>query len=169
MASARRPNLRIVTVVATFGLVRVLYGEVLRYVLRGALRRLKAGDPGPVLRLLARDVRFRFPGRSSWAADGRGRDEVRRRLRRFVDIGMRLDVDDILVSGPPWATQVCVRFTDYYTDEYGKLAYLNRGAIIAQVRGFQVTRYEVFVDTEKVADLDNYLAARTPALNASEA
>jgi ketosteroid isomerase-like protein len=158
MASTRRPGLRIVTVAAMFSLVRVLYGGVLRYVLRGALRRLKTGDPGPVLRLLASDVRFRFPGRSSWAADARGRDEVDRWLRRFVDVGMRLDVDDILVAGPPWATRVCVRFTDYYTDEHGKLAYLNQGVIIAQVRGFQVTRYEVFVDTEKFAELDEYLA-----------
>ncbi|HWE90363.1 MAG TPA: nuclear transport factor 2 family protein [Pseudonocardiaceae bacterium] len=168
MASGRRPNVRVTTVAAVLGVVPALYEAVLRVVLRVALRRLKAGDPELVLRLMSGDVRFRFPGHSSWAADVRGRDEVARWLRRFVDIGMRLDVDDIIVSGPPWANRVCVRFTDYCNDETGKLIYLNRGTIVARVRWGRVVRYEIFVDTEKVTDLDNYLAAHTPISQPSQ-
>ena len=160
MASARRRNVRMVPLVAVLVMGRLLRDELVRNTVRAAVRRLRAGDPEPVLGLLAPDVRFRFPGRNSWATDVRGRDEVRLWLRRFVDAGLRLDVDDILVAGPPWATRVCVRFTDHCDDESGRLVYLNRGVILAEVSWGRAVRYDVVVDTEKVAELDAYLAGR---------
>jgi ketosteroid isomerase-like protein len=50
------------------------------------MARLRAGDYGALLRLDADDVRFRFPGDSSWATDLQGKEQLERWLRRFVDV-----------------------------------------------------------------------------------
>ena len=89
-----------------------LYAWAVRRMLRRNLARLWAGGPEPLLANYADDVRFVFPGRSSWAADLRGKDEVRRWLERFVRVGLRFEVREILVNGPPWGTSVCLWFTD---------------------------------------------------------
>ncbi len=65
-----------------------LYAWVVRWMLRRNLGRLRVGDPRPLLATYAEDVRFVFPGRSSWAADLR--DEVERWMRRFVRAGLQL-------------------------------------------------------------------------------
>lgn len=92
-----------------------LYVWVVRRMLRRNLGRLWTGNPEPLLATYADDVRFVFPGRSSWAGDFRGKDEVRRWLERFVRVGLRFEVHEILVDGPPWDTGVCLWFTDRLT------------------------------------------------------
>ena len=61
--------------------------------LRHNMARLCAGDPGPLLRLYARDVRFRFPGDSSWAIELTGKAELERWLRRFIAAGLQISAD----------------------------------------------------------------------------
>ena len=42
------------------------------------MARLREGDYGPLLRLDAKDIRFRFPGDSSWATEIDNRDDLER-------------------------------------------------------------------------------------------
>jgi hypothetical protein len=79
----------------------LLYGWAVRWMLRRNLARLRAGDPEPLLATYADDVRFIFPGRSLWAANLQGKDEVDSWLGRFVRVGLRLEAREILVKGPP--------------------------------------------------------------------
>jgi hypothetical protein len=139
-----------------------LYAWPVRSMLRRNLRRLRAGDPGPLLATYAEYISFVFPGRSSWAADLRGKDEVERWVRRFVRAGLQLEPRQILVSGPPWDTTVCMRFMDCLTASDRNIVYANRGTIFAGIAWDKVAYYEVSEDTQKVAELDEWLAFHEP-------
>jgi ketosteroid isomerase-like protein len=80
--------------------------------LRRDLNRLRAGDLGPLFGTYAEDVGLVLSGRHSWAGDYRGKDEVERWTQRLVRVGVQLGPHEILVTGPPWNTTVCVHFTD---------------------------------------------------------
>jgi SnoaL-like domain len=112
MTMPSRQSTALIMVLAALGVLPPLYAWAVRIMLRRNLGRLWAGDPGPLLATYADDVHFVFPGRSSWAADLRGRDEVERWLRRFVQVGLQFEVHELLVAGPPWNTTVCLWFTD---------------------------------------------------------
>lgn len=40
------------------------------------MAKLREGDPGPTLLLDAKDIRFRFPGTSSWATELESKEEL---------------------------------------------------------------------------------------------
>ena len=122
--------------------------------------RLNAGDYRPTLRLDARDVRFRFPGRNSWAGEYRGKRELERWLQRFVASGLQIFADEIVVTGPPWNTTVCLRGHDFLTSGEGETVYENRYVIWGHARWGLLRDYEVYEDTEKTSELDGYLAER---------
>jgi ketosteroid isomerase-like protein len=139
-----------------------LYAWTVRFMLRRNLGRLRAGDVGPLFGTYAEDIRFVLPGRHSWAGDYRGEDEVERWMRRFVRVGLQLELQEILVTGPAWNTTVCLRFTDQRTAPDGDVVYANRGMIFGKISWGRVTYYEVHEDTQKVAELDEYLASHEP-------
>lgn len=124
------------------------------------MARIRAGDTGPTLRLDARDVRFRFPGDSSWATELQGKEELSRWLDRFVDAGLQIYPDEVVVKGPPWGTTLCVRGTDHLDAPDGTRVYENRYVIWGHLRWGLLTDYEVYEDTTQTAALDRYLEAR---------
>ncbi|HYY74629.1 MAG TPA: hypothetical protein VE662_07360 [Solirubrobacterales bacterium] len=123
------------------------------------MARLRAGDYRPLLRLDAQDVRFRFPGTSSWATELRGKEELERWLQRFVRVGIQIFPDEVVVKGPPWRMTVCVRGTDHLASPQGEIVYENRYVIWGRMSWGLLKEYEVYEDTEKSAALDEYLAA----------
>jgi ketosteroid isomerase-like protein len=123
------------------------------------MARLREGDAGPTLRLDARDVRFRFPGESSWAAELIGKEELARWLERFTDVGLQIYVDEVVVKGFPWRMTVCVRGHDFLDSPTGKRVYENRYVMWGRISWGLVREYEVYEDTQKTARLDSYLAA----------
>jgi ketosteroid isomerase-like protein len=127
------------------------------------MARLNAGDPEPLLRLDHRDVRFRFPGDSSWAADLHGKDELRRWLQRFAAAGLEIFADEVVVRGWPWDTTLAVRGTDRLITPAGERVYENRYVIWGRVRWGLLREYEVYEDTQASKALDD----RLPALAAS--
>ncbi|MGP4003746.1 nuclear transport factor 2 family protein [Streptomyces sp. 8N706] len=136
-----------------------LYGAAVGAMVRYNARRLGEGDLEPQLRAYADDVRFVFPGRSSWAGEFRGKREVEKWLRRFVDVGLKIEFDDVLVSGAPWATRLCLRFHNYCEDEKGEIVYTNEGTIYGHARWGRLTHYVVFEDTQRGEEFDTYLAS----------
>ena len=134
-----------------------MYAWLARMLVRQTIRKHQAGDVDGVLRSYAKDVHFVFPGQNSWAIDTRDKAEIGRWLRRFHDAGLRIDVDDILVAGPPWNTRVCMHFTDHAKDAAGNVVYENTGVIYGKGRWGKISDYTVYEDTEKVAAFDTYL------------
>jgi ketosteroid isomerase-like protein len=123
-----------------------------------AYSRLNAGDPSLLLRLDAKDVHFRFPGESSWSADMRGKDEVERWLRRTIAMGLEHHPEQVVVQGPPWNMTICLRSTDRLTNSEGETVYSNRYVIWGRMAWGQLREYEVYVDTQRLPSLDEYLA-----------
>jgi len=129
------------------------------------MKRLNAGDVRPTLRLDAEDVRFRFPGDSSWAGEFDGKRELRPWLERFARVGLQIFADEVVVKGFPWNQTVCVRGHDYLRTAQGEQVYENRYVIWGRISWGQLRDYEVYEDTQKAKALDDYLAVNEcPAL-----
>jgi hypothetical protein len=118
---------------------------------------LRAGDYRPQLRRVAEDVRFRFPGSSSWATELQGKKELERWLQRFVRVGLQIFPDEVVVKGPPWATTLVVRGPIYLKSPAGETVWENRYVIWGQMSWRLLREYEVYEDTEKSTALDEYL------------
>ena len=128
------------------------------------MARLRAGDPGPVLRMDADDVRLHFPGDSSWAPGAGNKREHDRWLERFVQVGMQIFADEVIVKGFPWRQTLCVRGHDYLRAPDGELVYDNRYVIWGRITWGKLREFEVYEDTEKSKALDEWLAVNEPAL-----
>ena len=124
------------------------------------MARLRAGDYRPLLRLDAGDIRFRFPGTSSWATELEGKQELEQWLQRFVDTGIQIYPDEVVVKGFPWNMTLCVRGTDHLDSPEGERVYENRYVIWGRMSWGLLREYEVYEDTERAAALDQYLAGR---------
>src|SRR5712691_2331647 len=101
--------------------------------IRRNVRRLNAGEIGPLLRAYADNATLVYPGRHSWAGMYHGTDEIERFLRRFVRVGLRGETHEIVVNGPPWNLTVCVRLTDEATGPDGTVVYANRAALFGKI------------------------------------
>lgn len=123
------------------------------------MARASAGDIGPTLKMDAEDVRFRFPGDSSWATELQGKDELEPWLRRFADVGIQISPDEVVLKGFPWKQTICIRGTDYLDSPEGKRVYENRYVIWGHLRWGLLRDYEVYEDTQEAKRLDEYLAS----------
>jgi ketosteroid isomerase-like protein len=124
------------------------------------MRRISEGEIGPTLRLDAADVRFKFPGDSSWATELEGKENLARWLRRFTEAGLQISPDEVVLKGFPWRQTICVRGTDHLDAPSGERVYENRYVIWGHLRWGLLRDYEVYEDTLKTDKLDAYLAGR---------
>lgn len=120
-------------------------------------RAMMGGDVKPLLFNYARDATLTFPGNSSWGRTYRGKDEIAGFLQRFLDSGIRGEIEEIVVNGPPWRQTVAIRFNDVAKDPEGRVVYENRAVIVAELAWFRIRREEVYEDTEKAAAFDAYM------------
>ena len=143
-----------------------MYKWTVRTLIAHGIARLNQGDPTFLLRLAHPDAEIAFPGDNSWAAmhrpvvkdrqrhaTHRGIDECRSFAERFVDAGLHIDIEDILVNGGPWNLRVAVRGTDHQAGPDGD-EYNNRLVAFLEIRWGRLTRWEDYEDTERVADWD---------------
>jgi ketosteroid isomerase-like protein len=126
----------------------------------------RGGDIRPTLRMEAEDVRFTFPGDNSWSGEIRGKAEVERWLQRFARVGIQAFPDEVVATGFPWNTTVCIRGHDYLHSPRGEPVYENRFVIWGRMSWGRIKEYEVYEDTQKAKALDDYLAVNEPALAA---
>lgn len=144
-----------------------MYKTSIRALVRWSTGRLNAGDPEPLLRLAAPDVELSFGGENSWStmfraltrdrafhASHRGIDEARAFAERFIDAGLQIVIEDILVNGPPWNTRVALRAHDFIAGPGGADEYNNRYVDFIEIRWGRIHRFEVYEDTERVAAWD---------------
>jgi ketosteroid isomerase-like protein len=122
------------------------------------MARLRAGDYRPQLNRVAEDVRFRFPGTSSWATELQGKKDLERWLQRFVRVGLQIFPDEVVVKGPPWNTTLVVRGPIHLNSPAGETVFENRYVIWGRMSWGLIREYEVYEDTEKSTALDEYLA-----------
>ncbi len=123
------------------------------------MRRMSAGDPGPTVQMYAEDVEFRFPGDNSWAGEIHGKESLERWLERFVDIGIQIRPDEVVLQGWPWRQTICVRGITHLDAPSGERVYENRYVIWGHLSWGKMRDYEVYEDSEKAKALDGYLAS----------
>ena len=123
------------------------------------MAKAREGDIGPTLKMDAEDVRFKFPGDSSWATELEGKDKLEPWLQRFADVGLQIFPDEVILKGFPWNQTICVRGTDYLDAPDGRRIYENRYVIWGHIRWGLLREYEVYEDTQKTEALDEYLAS----------
>jgi len=123
------------------------------------MAKAREGDIGPTLQMDAEDVRFRFPGNSSWATELEGKEDLKAWLQRFADAGLQIYPDEVILKGFPWNQTICVRGYDYLDTPEGKRVYENRYVIWGRIAWGKLREYEVYEDTQKTEALDEYLAA----------
>jgi ketosteroid isomerase-like protein len=122
------------------------------------MARLRAGDHRSQLRRVAKDVRFRFPGSSSWSTELVGKEELDRWLERFARVGLQIYPDEVIAHGPPWNTTLCVRGTIHLDAPSGERVFENRYVIWGRMSWGFLREYEVYEDTERSTALDAFLA-----------
>jgi ketosteroid isomerase-like protein len=121
------------------------------------MRAMRAGDPGPTLALDADDVRFTFPGDSSFAPGARNKRELEAWLRRFISLGLQIYPDEVILKGFPWHQTVCVRGHIHLDDADEGRVYENRYVIWGRISWGKLREYEVYEDTVASKNLDAWL------------
>jgi ketosteroid isomerase-like protein len=122
------------------------------------MAQVSTGNIQPLLKMDAKDVRFRFPGDSSWATELEGKDQLEPWLQRFADAGIQISPDEVILKGFPWKQTICIRGTDHLDSPAGDRVYENRYVIWGHLSWGLLREYEVYEDTQKAKALDEHLA-----------
>ena len=155
-----------------------MYKAAVRWMIRRSIQSLNEGTYEPTLSVFADDANLTFPGANSWARQHRepqtgraaypthrGKAEIETFLQRYVEHGIQMEVEDILVNGPPWNTRVAVRVHDWIPGEDGGDVYANRAVLMARLSWGKIHDQEDYEDSERVAVYDRLAvpSARTPS------
>ena len=149
-----------------------MYKAAVRWMIRRNIGLLNQGKYEPALRMFAADGVLAFPGRNSFASQyrepvlgrdafvtHRGRAEIEGFLRRYVSTGMYMEVDDILVNGPPWNTRAAIRVHHWIRGADGNDLYCNRAILMVRTAWGMIRDQEDYEDTERVTDFDRLQSA----------
>lgn len=121
------------------------------------MKAMRAGDMKPTVALYADDVRFSFPGDSSFAPGARNKRELEQWLSRFVEIGLQIYPGQVILKGFPWRQTICVRGHIHLDDSDDGRVYDNRYVIWGRIAWGKLREYEVYEDTEETRRLDQWL------------
>ncbi|MFN8022715.1 MAG: nuclear transport factor 2 family protein [Acidimicrobiales bacterium] len=85
-----------------------MYHAIVRSKVRKVFAALSAGDTGPMLHTLAPRFHYRFAGEHCLSGERTRHADIAAWWGRVFRLfpGARFDVDEVVVSGPPWNTQV---------------------------------------------------------------
>ena len=152
-----------------------MYKAAIRAMVRRNIAQLNMGNTGPMLKMAAADAELAFPGDNSWSRQfrqpqrgrqsfttHRGTAELEAFGRRFTATGLRIDIEDILVNGPPWNTRICVRASDGVAGADGADVYNNRVVLFIEARWGTIQRWEDYLDTERVSAWDRAIGLDEP-------
>lgn len=144
-----------------------MYKATVRWMIRRNIRQANEGHYGSALAMLAPDATLTFPGDNSWSRQFRepvadryphpthvGRNEIEAFLRRYAEHNIQMEIEDILVNGPPWNLRIAVRVNDWIQDDAGTERYTNRAVLMVRSRWGKVVQQEDYEDTERVRALD---------------
>lgn len=144
-----------------------MYKAAVRWLVRRNIGLLNEGKYKPTLAMFAPDATLAFPGDNYWSrmyrepqksqeqfVTHRGLAEIEAFLQRYVDQGIEMHVDDILVNGPPWNTRAAARVHHAVVDAQGNEIYTNRAVLMVRTVWGKIREQEDYEDTERVAAFD---------------
>jgi hypothetical protein len=142
-----------------------MYSLIIGRVVAFLYAKVSAGELRLPLLAMAQDARLVFPGTSSFGGEQRGKPAVAAWMRRFASLRPEFTMHDAAVAGPPWNMRVFMRFSDRIVAPSGYV-YENDGMEQLDIKYGLVRTIRVHLDTEKVAALDDQLAAGGQAQDA---
>ena len=97
-------------------------------------------------------------GPHRWAGDHHGKAAIERFLRDFVAAGLKVELKDLWLSGPPWRMVVIARLDDASRGPGGELLYSNRVVVVLRTRWGKIVRHDDFYeDTSKMGGFEDAL------------
>ena len=151
-----------------------MYKATVRWMIRRNIARLNAGDYRPALAMFGDDLEFSFPGDNSWAVEfqpvergrhahvtHRGKAEMEQFLQRYVAAGIQMEVEDVLVNGPPWNMRAAVRVHVWSLGQSGD-RYSNRAVLFVTATWGKLRTQEDYEDTQRAAAFDTLLNRPEP-------
>ncbi len=154
-----------------------MYNAAIRRLIRRTIQALNEGRYASILAVFAPDAEFTFPGDNTWSRQHRppqpgraafpthrGRAEIEAFFRNYVGHHIQMEVEDLLVNGPPWNTRAAIRVHLWIPGPDGDDLYANRTVLMVHIAWGKIRSEEVYEDTERVSALD----ARQAALAAQE-
>jgi ketosteroid isomerase-like protein len=124
------------------------------------------GDPSVALRAFGEGSSFTFGGCSPLAAELTGREQIDSWFAGLMRLGLEWEVEEVIVSGPPWAIRIVTRYTSRARGPDGLVEMLNRGVQYARFRWFKVAAERVYPDT---AEFDRWLSGAGPVTRRARA
>lgn len=145
-----------------------MYRMIVARQVRKLWARLAAGDADAAADQAADDMRFTFVGSTPLSAEFIGREQFRDWFRRVQKIlpGIRFELVDVAVTGPPWRTTVATRLRATATLADGS-AYRNDVAQWVKIRWGRMTEDWVLEDTLALQQACDIQAAHSPAHTSS--
>ncbi len=139
--------------------LRPLLRRILIMRLGGDIARINEGDYRPFLNAYADEAVLHFnDGPHRWSGEHRGKPAIERFLRDFVAAGLKVELKDLWLSGPPWRMVVIGRLDDESRGPGGELLYSNRVVVVLRTRWGKIVRHDDFYeDTSKMGGFEDAL------------
>jgi ketosteroid isomerase-like protein len=138
---------------------RALIPQLLLLKFARDVRRLNHGDYSSLLAAYADDFVLHFnEGNHRWSGDWAGKAGMERFLQNFTAARIQGEIQQIAISGPPWAMTLWARFDDHADAPDGTRIYENRTALVLRTRwGKIVEQNDFYFDTAPITELDRKL------------
>ncbi len=140
---------------------RALLRRLLLLKFRRDVAKLNGGDYRPLLAGYAQDAVLHFnEGDHRWAGEHRGKPAIERFLRDFTRAGLKGEIKDLWIGGPPWALTLVARFDDLAAAPDGTPLYANRTCLVIRTRWGKIVDHEDFYeDTGRILAFEAELRA----------
>jgi hypothetical protein len=134
------------------------YARLIERHTRRVYAQFNARNAEPAIKRFAQDAHLIFRGKSSLAADLHGKSEIAAWLRNLMKLGLRWEIHDVVVQGPPSNTRLVTRYTVRLGQPcwHAPLAY--QGVQYARLVWGRVQLDDILPDTEATAP---YFPARS--------
>jgi ketosteroid isomerase-like protein len=137
-----------------------MYKTIARRRARGVFEALSRGAYRETLKDIAEEVHHVFPGDHPLGGERHSRAAMERWFERLYRLfpEIEFEVKKVSVSGPPWDLRIAVEWADRGKAADG-IPYENEGAHWIRIRRGKGTYVHAYLDTQKVADACERMAA----------
>jgi ketosteroid isomerase-like protein len=137
-----------------------MYKAIARRLVSRNFAALSRGDWEAAVKDVAPDVHHVFPGDNAIGGERHSKEAMGRWFERLFRLipELRFEVRNVAVRGWPWDMMVAVEWVDYGRAVDG-VPYANEGAHWIRIRRGKATYIHAFLDTEKVTQICDRLAA----------
>lgn len=131
----------------------MIYDRIVKSRIRQAFDNVNHHRWDALMTSITPDVHHRFGGAHAIGGERHDSDALRLWFERLARVlpNLRLEINNIWVSGWPWHTMVFVQWDGTATLLNGDASYFNRGLHVVTLRWGKIAELDVFEDSQEVA------------------